>query len=175
MTDLPYFSHLMRAAWIAEHGVLPLERANVRTSEELRSTAFHEAGHVAAHYFLQVPFKYVTIIESEGTLGHVHGEGWPRARVERIKTASYCGPAGFIDAPTCRWTEKRVMMYLAGGFANERAMGVESTEVGSGWAKAYDDDAAVLAAEHGYNTDMANAPALVEHSRATTSTRPGPT
>jgi hypothetical protein len=54
------------------------------------------------------------------------------------------------------------MMYLAGGFANERAMGVESTEVGSGWAKAYDDDAAVLAAEHGYNTDMANAPALVE-------------
>ncbi len=78
-------------------------------TDELRSTAYHEAGHVAASYFLRVPFKYVTITESEDALGHVDRGRMSDALVERIEAGSYSGFGGIVDARdsarACRRTD----------------------------------------------------------------------
>ncbi len=124
------------------------------TSErELRSTAFHEAGHVAAHYFLRVPFNYVTIVESDDAVGHVHHGPVPDAWIQRIEAATYSGFGGFVDAPTRRWAEARVMVSLAGGLAAQQAMGLSETEVGSGLVEVSDSVASALAAKHGGEPD----------------------
>ncbi len=118
-------------------------------TDELRATAVHEAGHVAASYFLHVPFKHVTIIESEDAAGHVLHEPMSDAMLERIEAASYSGLGGFVDATTRRWVEQRVIVALAGGLAQQQAMSHNPTEVGSGLVKLTDEAAAALAAKHG--------------------------
>ena len=103
-------------------------------TKQLRSTAFHEAGHVVACYFLGVPFKCVTIVATQGARGHVHhSDPWLPAWLEKVKKARDRGAGGFADAPTRRWVESRVMMYLAGGLAHERAKSIESSGVSLGW------------------------------------------
>ena len=93
-------------------------------SNELGVTAVHEGGPVAASYFLQVPFTYVTIVEEEGAAGPMHHGPASATTAERIDVASYSGCGGFVDATTCRWVEQRVIVALAGGLAAQRAMGL---------------------------------------------------
>lgn len=42
-----------------------------RQNNQLQATAYHEAGHVTANIYLELPFDYVTIIASDGMVGHV--------------------------------------------------------------------------------------------------------
>jgi ATP-dependent Zn protease len=44
-----------------------------KRTTKLERTAYHEAGHVVAHYVLRIGFRYVTIIPSGDYLGHVKG------------------------------------------------------------------------------------------------------
>ena len=62
-----------------------------------------------------------------------HSDPWLPAWLEKVKKARDRGAGGFADAPTRRWVESRVMMYLAGGLAHERAKSIESSGVSLGW------------------------------------------
>ena len=72
---------------------------------EVRTVAFHEAGHALAAHFLQMDFDHVTIEPDEGSLGHVlhppYGESGmsfveltrdERERVENSIIVSLAGP-----------------------------------------------------------------------------------
>jgi hypothetical protein len=122
-------------------------------SNELGVTAVHEGGPVAASYFLQVPFTYVTIVEEEGAAGPMHHGPASATTAERIDVASYSGCGGFVDATTCRWVEQRVIVALAGGLAAQRAMGLSATEVGSGVEELTDEQAGAIEAKHGGKPD----------------------
>lgn len=39
--------------------------------------AYHEAGHALANFISDIPFEYVTIIENEGSLGHLSKPNLP--------------------------------------------------------------------------------------------------
>ena len=72
----------------------------------LKSTAYHEAGHAVACYFLHFPFKYLTIEPEKDTLGHVKRFPHPKSfhpdyegdtktlnRIEKNIITSYSGSA----------------------------------------------------------------------------------
>lgn len=72
----------------------------------LKKTAYHEAGHAVAYYFLHLPFKYVTIEPEEDSLGHLQPFPPPKSfhpdynsdtkaqkRIEKEVTAYYAGNA----------------------------------------------------------------------------------
>jgi hypothetical protein len=50
-----------------------MARAKSTEAERLKRTAFHEAGHAVAAFYLLVRIKHVTIIPTADTLGHMKG------------------------------------------------------------------------------------------------------
>jgi hypothetical protein len=122
----------------------------VSAADDLRGTAFHEAGHVVAAYYLHVPIKHVTIVPTADASGHVASGRFPRNIAARIEEADYAsGYGGSIDPATRRWVERQVMFSLAGGLVMERATGLADYEVGSGLVLQSDEAAKDMAAHHG--------------------------
>ncbi len=70
----------------------------------LKSTAYHEAGHAVAHYFLHLPFKYLTIEPEKDSLGHVKGFPPPKSFRPEIDE----------DTKTLNRIEKNIIAYYAG-------------------------------------------------------------
>ena len=71
---------------------------------QLEKTAYHEAGHATARYFLKIPFRYVTIKSEKDSYGHTLGYPIPKAfvndrdnsprmrmRIEKYIMAHYAG------------------------------------------------------------------------------------
>jgi len=48
-----------------------MNRPSTRITKRLRTTAYHEAGHAVAAWWLFLKFRYVTIKPDGDTLGHV--------------------------------------------------------------------------------------------------------
>jgi hypothetical protein len=96
-------------------------------------TAFHEAGHAAASFLLNVAIREVSIIPRERDLGHL-SHYRPRGNLEaRMIEADYdSGYGGFIDSRLRRWVENHVMILLAGGLTEIEMTGAEDHEVGMG-------------------------------------------
>ena len=70
----------------------------------LKSTAYHEAGHAVAHYFLHLPFKYLTIEPEKDSLGHVKRFPHPKSFQPDIGG----------DIKTLNRIEKNIVAYYAG-------------------------------------------------------------
>lgn len=126
-------------------GITDVRHKRKLTREE--RTAYHEAGHAVAHFFVGHPAKRATIIpdEAEGTLGHV--QAW----ASRALGANLSGEVSYREEDPMRlarglpsrrlgsdgkpvprerseaWIERRVqleiMTLLAGGIAEKRAGG----------------------------------------------------
>jgi hypothetical protein len=77
------------------------------------ATAYHEAGHAVAAWVMDRPFRYVTIVPMEGTLGHVQHPAW-REHVQ---------PDINVDGRTRRLLEKAIFTLLAGVRAEKRLTG----------------------------------------------------
>jgi len=84
-----------------------------RAANALRSTAFHEAGHVVASIWLQRPFKYVTIEPAGDALGHM--QGWVPGKWFRPDMELTPRVRSLIDA--------EVSVLFAGGIAEKRHVG----------------------------------------------------
>jgi hypothetical protein len=85
----------------------PYERASIAR------TAYHEAGHVVAHYLLKIGFRYATIIPSENALGCVvWGQSFSRKTLENFDAGEY-------TLRECDRVKKFIMVLLAGGEAEK--------------------------------------------------------
>jgi hypothetical protein len=83
---------------------------------QLERTAYHEAGHVMAHFRLHVVFRYVTIIPAEGFLGCVRTYPHGRKFREHIENGDY----------TLRERdrlENDIVIYFAGNEAEKKYCG----------------------------------------------------
>jgi len=69
---------------------------------EFERVAYHEAGHAVVYCQLGVPFKEVSIVASDHSLGHVKGAEFPGLRLM-----------------TRSWNEKCIMCVLAGPVMDE--------------------------------------------------------
>lgn len=63
-------------------------QASARKRRRLMETAFHEAGHAAAHMVLARPFRWVTIVPTEGTVGHLRDRKPTRRTIQAIEDGS---------------------------------------------------------------------------------------
>ncbi|MDG2014018.1 MAG: hypothetical protein P8J33_10955 [Pirellulaceae bacterium] len=94
----------------------------------LERTAYHEAGHAVMAIRYKISFKYVTIepSESEDTLGHVKFREYPTwLDLENV------------DERTNRWSEKRILVSLAGQAAECHLIGRENwIGAGQDWENA---------------------------------------
>jgi ATP-dependent Zn protease len=84
--------------------------------EGLRATAYHEAGHAVARYFLRLPFRYVTIRARGDADGYVMTRPFPRASRDRIQF-------GGATANDVQRVYDEVVTDLAGFIAQRRALG----------------------------------------------------
>ena len=73
----------------------------------LKRTAYHEAGHAVACYFLHFPFKYLTIEPEEDSLGHV----------KRFPHPKSFHPDYEGDTKTLNRIEKNIIFCYAGSAA----------------------------------------------------------
>jgi ATP-dependent Zn protease len=83
---------------------------------QLRKTAYHEAGHAVAHYFLRLPFKSVTIKPSAEYKGRIVGGKIPKS----------FRPDTTWDYRTERRLEREMIALLAGLAAVKRLTGRNS-------------------------------------------------
>jgi len=95
-------------------------------------TALHEAGHAVAAEILGRPVRFASIVPLDDDVGRV--ENYPRRNFgERLEEAGYaCAWGAFIDGRTRRAVEVDIMIFLAGGFTEMSAFGLEDHEVGMG-------------------------------------------
>jgi ATP-dependent Zn protease len=63
----------------------------MKNTKKLEATAYHEAGHAVASYFLQRPFRFVTINPGDDFLGRVVG------RVSDVRYRLKMAERGFIS------------------------------------------------------------------------------
>jgi hypothetical protein len=80
---------------------------NKPKTPKLEATAYHEAGHAFVAVERRLPFKYVTIEETDDSLGHILGKplgGWFRPDIND-------------DRRTKQRLEDKLHMLLAGGVA----------------------------------------------------------
>jgi hypothetical protein len=83
---------------------------------QLERTAYHEAGHVVAHFVVDVGFRYVTITPSGDALGHVKTYLYGKKFREDIENGSY----------TLRESNrvgKDIVIYFAGNEADKKFCG----------------------------------------------------
>lgn len=81
-------------------------------------TAYHEAGHAVACYWLQEePFEDVTIIPDERSDSHGRMSWSPGPRLDRLE-----GP-GALSPDDRVWIDRTISILLAGGIAEERFSG----------------------------------------------------
>ena len=73
-------------------------------NSRLKRTAYHEAGHAVACYFLHLPFKYVTIEPEGDTLGHLKPFPSPKSFNPEIDD----------EIKTLIRIEKNIITYYAG-------------------------------------------------------------
>jgi hypothetical protein len=87
-----------------------------RERKSLEATAYHEAGHAIARWWLGLRFKEASIIpnSAEGTLGHVLGSGLPK----------WFNPATQDHQPRMRLqAEKQIVTLFAGQIAEQNFLG----------------------------------------------------
>lgn len=96
----------------------------MKTSKKLVSTAYHEAGHAAAHIILEIPFKKVTIIPEENSLGHVSFI-WRKKSVKKFDDYGILSPYDEI------YFKKQMISDLAGGVAERKYLKRKRFGVGS--------------------------------------------
>lgn len=83
----------------------------------VEATAYHEAGHVAAQLYFRHPFKYVTIISNDESLGHVKHK--LNRRVKEIIE---------YDTPTAsdeRYFKHEMISLMAGGASEAKYLGLK--------------------------------------------------
>lgn len=90
-----------------------------QSTKALQATAYHEAGHVVAALDRKIPFRYVTIEQHDGSLGHVAGGDLP-----------FDPEADCSDRRTKEKIENLIFYTLAGGEA-ERAFAGRSNHAGA--------------------------------------------
>lgn len=76
----------------------------MKKSLNSKKTAYHEAGHATARYFLKLAFKYVTIEPNKDSLGHV----------KPFPPPDSFQPDTFDDSRTRTRIEKQIIAYYAG-------------------------------------------------------------
>jgi hypothetical protein len=127
----------------------------VTAGDDLRGTAYHEAGHAVAAHFVGIQITEASIVEKGDSSGHVGvppiAERWQRKIEEADYSSRY---RGFIDARTRRWVEAQVMFGLAGGLAHLRASPDADWEAGMGSIELTGDQAAALSAGHPERTGV---------------------
>jgi hypothetical protein len=100
-----------------------------RVTRELRSTAYHEAGHAVAIWFYGRKFKKASIIpnEKEGTLGHVLGivPKWLDPKILEMG-----GAYGADERRHRYYAEQRMIELFAGAAAESRYL---RHHVSTGW------------------------------------------
>lgn len=82
----------------------------------VEATAYHEAGHAVARWWLNLRFKEASIIpdSAEGTLGHVEGTKWPK----------WFNPEINRDSPYVRrYAENVIISRFAGQIAEQKYRG----------------------------------------------------
>jgi ATP-dependent Zn protease len=84
-----------------------------KKTTELERTAYHEAGHVVAHFIQNIGFRYVTIIPSGDALGYV--KGYPFAESFR--------PDMGVTLRMRDRLEKAIVIYYAGNEAEKKFCG----------------------------------------------------
>jgi hypothetical protein len=78
--------------------------------DRLTCTAYHEAGHAVMSFYRHVPFRYVTIIENQESLGRVACRKLPPGIMADLA-------AGIREEKPRRRLEAEVDVLLAGGLA----------------------------------------------------------
>ncbi|GEJ56937.1 hypothetical protein [Anaeromyxobacter diazotrophicus] len=83
--------------------------------KRLRHTAYHEAGHAVASFFLGCGNKYLTIVpdKEQGSIGHHVG----------VPTGKWFQPDVYSDGKHRNKVEARVMVLYAGAIAESLAQG----------------------------------------------------
>lgn len=69
--------------------------------------AIHEAGHAVMCWLVECPFEYVTIIQKEGSLGHVMGKPFPEHLAQDMRGSDAC-------RATEMFMDRQVIISLAG-------------------------------------------------------------
>ena len=75
----------------------------------LERTAWHEAGHAVAAWYLRIKFKYVSIVPGEDTLGRISGGDFSKCN----------SPTQYAVGMIHRWWLEREIQYLLAGEAAE--------------------------------------------------------
>jgi hypothetical protein len=120
-------------------------------SEEVKlGASYHEAGHAVASIILGRGVRSVSIVgdgESAGrVINHLRGAKW----IDRLEEADYASSwGGFIDGRTRRMVEVEVMILLAGGLVQMKALGVEHHEVGMGLELLDEEESAAMVSKYG--------------------------
>jgi hypothetical protein len=91
---------------------MPSKRA-VRHTSRLERTAYHEAGHAIACIKLKRPFKQVTIIPKDNSLGHLQPHDKPKSIQPEVETSGR----------TRSWLEREILITLAGLASENRFAG----------------------------------------------------
>lgn len=88
-------------------------------NKRLLATAYHEAGHAIASFWLRVPIKRISIEPDpgKGSIGHVAHFGW------NLGTSFAEIESGEIPPRVRDKIENQVIVFLAGGFAAKRFTG----------------------------------------------------
>lgn len=74
------------------------------------AVAYHEAGHAVISYWLNIPFKYVTIVVNEDALGHM--KSWPMP--------TWFKPDIEMSPRIKDKLEKEIMVFLAGHVSEKK-------------------------------------------------------
>lgn len=118
--------------------------------ESRNDVAYHEAGHAVASFLLGREVLRASIIEAEDSKGRVDNQPRGTDWINRLEEADYESSwGGFIDCDIRKDIESEVMIILAGGLVQMKAMGLERHEVGMGVARLSSEDADAMAKTHG--------------------------
>jgi len=91
-------------------------------TKKLKSTAYHESGHVVAAFHFDMPIEYVTIKPNENSLGHVRYDGKIATRLAQLKN-TYTDPTN--DERIL--IEKDIIVDFAGFYAEKKFTGQQNT------------------------------------------------
>lgn len=99
----------------------------MKHSKELAATAYHEAGHVAAHLKFEIPFKYATIIPDpkRDSLGHVQRNKWQKKLVEKLDYGGILTPSEEIRM------KKEMITFVAAAVAEAKYL--KKKKIPPGW------------------------------------------
>jgi Peptidase family M41 len=82
-------------------------------TKRAQATAYHEAAHAVIAWTLKRTFRYVTIVPTDGALGHVLLRPWGK----------HTDPNDRIDGRTLKLFESDILIALAGDLAVKRLTG----------------------------------------------------